>query len=509
MDEINSDYVILSLTENCKLLQWDIKSGALYSEKIVENPDEKSLCNDVISAQYCSNGQKIVVLCNFYLFIFDSNTGEEIHKIQMNGPNDDGIVGRAAALSVSESTGYVAIGKNYESIGDDGDDGEDSKVLMYDINSDSISSPVDEYVCTSNSIEFLKISNNGEYVIVVLDGGNEFYDFKFLTDTDDDEQYVELEGILTCANFSNDDKLLLCGDQDGNIIIYHTAVQLVEGGIQELEILYTFNDVFSDMVSDCRFLKSTLGSISVGLAAPAQPGAPDVILTCSTSGEISLLRIDGGVILNIDVQEKLYYKNYFNNFYSRAIVPGVSSEPISVNLIVSKYEGYQSCDTCIMCEDESMIIVNVHNHSFGDNSLICVFDLRGNLLKVLEEFPENGHILSLSSKPINYDIKREKSASLLRSIAINETSSIVESIDALLTNINNNENIEILEKTKRDLLEAQNKRSVQSSRPSTPIEMVFGDQHKRIELMDYIHPKPRKPGGGARNNHKRLVYSKR
>ena len=63
----------------------------------------------------------------------------------------------------------------------------------------------------------------------------------------------------------------------------------------------------------------------------------------------------------------------------------------------------------------------------------------------------------LSSKPINYDIKREKSASLLRSIAINETSSIVESIDALLTNINNNENIEILEKTKRDLLEAQNK----------------------------------------------------
>ena len=61
MDEINSDYVILSLTENCKLLQWDIKSGALYSEKIVENPNEKSLCTDVISAQYCSNGQKIVI----------------------------------------------------------------------------------------------------------------------------------------------------------------------------------------------------------------------------------------------------------------------------------------------------------------------------------------------------------------------------------------------------------------------------------------------------------------
>ena len=53
-------------------------------------------------------------------------------------------------------------------------------------------------------------------------------------------------------------------------------------------------------------------------------------------------------------------------------------------------------------------------------------------------------ILSLSSKPINYDIKREKSASLLRSIAINETSSIVESIDALLRNINNNENIHLV-----------------------------------------------------------------
>ena len=124
------------------------------------------------------------------------------------------------------------------------------------------------------------------------------------------------------------------------------------------------------MVSDCRFLKSTLGSISIGLAEPTQTASPDVILTCSSAGEISLLRIDGGVILNIDVQEKLYYKNHFNNFYSRAIVPGVSSEPISVNVIVSKYEGYHSCDTCIMCDDESMIIVNVHNHSFGDNSLI-------------------------------------------------------------------------------------------------------------------------------------------
>ncbi len=504
MDEINSDYVILSLTENCKLLQWDIKSGALYSEKIVENPNEKSLCTDVISAQYCSNGQKIVVLCNFYLFIFDSNTGEEIHKIEMNGQNDDGILGRAVAMDVSATSGYVAIGKNYESIDEED---ENSKVLIYDINSDSISSPVDEYVCTSNSIEFLKISNNGEYILVVLDGGNEFYDFNFVTDNDDDEQYVELEGILSCANFSYDGKLLLCGDQDGNIVVYHTKVQLVEGGIQDLEILYIFNEVFSGMVSDCRFLKSTLGSISIGLAEPTQTASPDVILTCSSAGEISLLRIDGGVILNIDVQEKLYYKNHFNNFYSRAIVPGVSSEPISVNVIVSKYEGYHSCDTCIMCDDESMIIVNVHNHSFGDNSLICVFDLRGNLLKVLEEFPENGHILSLSSKPINYDIKREKSASLLRSIAINETSSIVESIDALLTNINNNENIEILEKTKRDLLEAQNKRSVKSSRPSTPIEMVFGDQHKRTELMDYIHPKARRPGGGFRRSHKRLVYS--
>jgi len=274
----------------------------------------------------------------------------------------------------------------------------------------------------------------------------------------------------------------------------------IDENLLTLTVLYTFNDVFNSPVSDCRFLNSTLGSITKGRPDIGYSNIPnpDVILTCSTNGVIKLLRIDGGVIQNIDVKEKLELNEKFERMYTDVVEDR--------NIIVSKYRGYNSCDICIMCDDESMIVVSVHNHSMRDNSIICVFNLYGNLLKVLEEFPEQSHILSLCSKPIDYGLKREKSTSILRSIAIDETSSIIETINAIIKNVDNNDNNDnndnrqILENTKSRLLDAQKRRSGTRSRPSTPIEMVFGDIHKRGELVDFIHPKPKRPKhkGGTR-----------
>ena len=149
----------------------------------------------------------------------------------------------------------------------------------------------------------------------------------------------------------------------------------------------------------------------------------------------------------------------------------------------------------------------------GDGSIICIFDVdSGELLRILEEFPITSHVLSLNMKPIDYGLKRESSSSLLRSIMIDETSSAIETLNALIKNANRDENIKILEESRDKLLEAQENRISKRSRPSTPVEMVFGDQHKREELMDYIHPKAIRPnpknqyGGNLKNMPKRLVY---
>ena len=505
MEEFNSDYIVLSSTDSQKLIQWDVKTGGIYMEKEVKKEDTGLQHTDgnIKGAVYCSNGEVIAVLSDKCVHILDSNSGTELYKIEtnyesLNEEDNLPIYIFASYIFACEQEPLIVVGIQKEYIEpNDNNPNLNSEIQVYNIETGE---RVDSRECSDPEIESVRISNNGRFIVVILPQGTEYFDLEL--DTEIEMQSVELDTEdkwVTSCNFSKDNKLLICGFHDGLIEVYNTSIK-IEGNSLTLTVLYTFSEVFDRQVSDCRFLNSTLGSITKGKPdiGYSDIPTPDVILTCSTNGLIKLLRIDGEVIQNIDVQEKLEKNEKLKRTHHNVVEDG--NIWVNRDIIVSKYEGYNSCDICIMCEDESMIVVSVHNHSMGDNSIICVFDLYGNLLRILEEFPEPSHILSLCSKPIDYGLKREKSSSILRSIAIDETSSVVETINAIIKNVKNNDNLEILENAKISLLDAQKKRSTTRSRPSTPVEIVFGDLHKREELVDYIVPKPKRPKhkGGTR-----------
>jgi len=501
MDEFTSDYVILSSTYSQKIIQWDVKTGGIYMEKRVNN-EENELIDNIKSANYCSNGELIAVLSEKCIHILDTNSGTELYKIEtnyesLNEEDNLPITVFASHIFTCEQEPFIAVGMEKEYIDPNVNDHNlNSEVHIYNIKTGQ---KINEIECSDPEIDALRISNNGRFVVVLLGQGTEFHD---LETNENNIQFVELDvhqRWVTCANFSKNSKLLICGFHDGNIELYDTTIKMV-GDSPALTVLYNFNDFFDRSITDCRFLSSSFESINKNNPDISlnDTSNPDLILICSGNGLIKLLHTNGEIILNIDIQEKLEKNEKLQRTHHNVVEDG--NNWVGRDIIVSKYEGYNSCDQCIMCEDESMIVVSVHNHSMEDNSIICVFDLYGNLLKVLEEFPQPTHIFSLYSKPINYSLKRERSQSVLRSIAIDETSSVVETIDAMIKNVENDDNLEILENAKKSLLDAQNKRSNTRSRPSTPVETVFGDLHKRQELIDYIIPKPKRPKhkGGTR-----------
>tara|TARA_B100000902_G_C27288589_1_gene905828 strand:- start:468 stop:2018 length:1551 start_codon:yes stop_codon:yes gene_type:complete len=508
MEELNSDYVILSLTETGHLQQWDAKTGGLYSDLKLEFYNDEDLINSdtILEALYCSNGKKIALLGNRNIYIIDSSSGKELidYRISLlwEDENEEGIQmqGEGVAMSIAADANHIAIGVDYNSVEPPLNEDDDfSEVIVYNIETGHINGDENSYYCNSVGIEFLKISPNGRYLLVILDDSCEFYDFEMINE--ETNQYVEMSsanGIIKTCNFSMDNRMLLCGNElNGIIEIFDTNIIVDDDGELALNMLYRFENVFTTSISHCEFLNNN-----------------NTILACSVGAGIKLLNLENNsTILDIDVEEKLSIKE-FDKYYNRASIPALSSDDlINLNIIVSKYDGFNSCDKCIISSDKKMIITSVHNHSMGDGSIICIFDVdSGELLRILEEFPIPSHVLSLNMKPIDYGLKRESSSSLLRSLMIDETSSAIETLNVLIKNAKRDENIKILEDSKNKLLEAQENRISKRSRPSTPVEMVFGDQHKREELMDYIHPKAIRPdpknqyGGNLKNMHKRLVY---
>ena len=508
MEDLNSDYVILSLTETGHLQQWDAKTGGLYADfKLDFYNEADSITSDtILEASYCSSGKKIALLGNRNIYIIDSSSGDELTELRISllweDENEEGVqmLAEGVVMSIGAGANHIAIGVDYNSVEPPLNEDDDfSEVIVYDIETGHTSGAVNSYYCNSVGIEFLKISPNGRYLLVILDDACEFYDFEMVNE--ETNQYVEMSsasGIIKTCNFSIDNKMLLCGNElNGIIEIFDTNILVDDDGELRLNMLYRFDNVFTTSISYCEFLTNK-----------------NVVLACSVGAGIKLLNLENNsTILDIDVEEKLSIKE-FDRYYNRASIPTLSSDDlINLNIIVSKYDGFNSCDKCIISSDEKMIITSVHNHSMGDGSIICIFDIdSGELLRILEEFPITSHVLSLNMKPIDYGLKRESSSSLLRSILIDETSSAIETLNALIKNANRDENKKILEESRDKLLEAQENRISKRSRPSTPVEMVFGDQHKREELMDYIHPKAIRPnpknqyGGNLKNMHKRLVY---
>ena len=108
MEDLNSDYVILSLTETGHLQQWDAKTGGLYADfKLDFYNEADSITGDtILEASYCSSGKKIALLGNRNIYIIDSSSGDELTELRISllweDENEEGVQmqGEGVAMSI-------------------------------------------------------------------------------------------------------------------------------------------------------------------------------------------------------------------------------------------------------------------------------------------------------------------------------------------------------------------------------------------------------------------------